>query len=135
MTKPGKSIDRRSLFRVFAAASAAGFSPGLLNASHAATGNDDHIKWVVEVLERMKTITPGMSRIQLLAVFTVEGGISTALQRTFVSRDCPYFKVNVTFRRAHLRDPGEGTKDILAENDDDEIVTISQPYLQFEIMD
>jgi hypothetical protein len=38
-----------------------------------------------------------MTRKDLLRVFTTESGISTALRRTFVDRDCPYFKVDVEF--------------------------------------
>jgi hypothetical protein len=54
------------------------------------------------------------------------------MQRTFVSRDCPYFKVNVGFRRAVENDK---QTDWLRELADDVITTISEPYLQFSIMD
>ena len=57
-----------------------------------------HVVWVTEVLKRMQTIRPGMTRKTLLTVFTTEGGLSTGLRRTFVSRDCPYFKVDVEFQ-------------------------------------
>jgi hypothetical protein len=57
----------------------------------------DHTAWVAESLKRMQTIKPGMTRTDLLKVFTTEGGLSTGLQRTFVSQDCPYFKVDVEF--------------------------------------
>lgn len=83
----------------------------------------------------MQTIEPEMNRKQLLRVFTTEGGISTAMRRTFVSRDCPYFKVNVTFRRAAESSGGSEHPDWLKEMDDDVITTISGPYLQFSIMD
>jgi hypothetical protein len=96
------------------------------------SSSDDHIAWVVECLERMLTVTPGMSRSQLLHIFSTEGGIFTALQRTFVSRDCPYFKVNVKFRRM---DPGMTGSDWLEERDDDLITDISGPFMQFSIMD
>jgi hypothetical protein len=56
-----------------------------------------HTAWVAESLKRMQTIKPGMTRADLLKVFTTEGGLSTGLQRTFVSQDCPYFKVDVEF--------------------------------------
>lgn len=45
----------------------------------------------------MKTIKPGMTRDALLHVYKTEGGVYTGLHRTFVSRDCPYFKVDVDF--------------------------------------
>jgi hypothetical protein len=88
-----------------------------------------HIAWVAEVLKRMETIKPGMTRKQLLVVFATEGGLSSALRRTFVSRDCPYFKVDVEFeavgRPSHDKD-GRATA---VERDEDRIVTISRPYL------
>ena len=60
-------------------------------------GSSDHVAWVAEALKRMQTIQPGMTREDLLKVFTTEGGQSTGLQRTFVSQDCLYFKVDVQF--------------------------------------
>src|SRR5262245_58530371 len=58
--------------------------------------SQSHIAWVSEAL-RMQTIKLGMTRTDLLNVFTTEGGLSNGLHRTFVSRDCPYFKVDVEF--------------------------------------
>jgi hypothetical protein len=83
----------------------------------------------------MQTIRPGMTRRQLLVFFTTEGGLSTGLQRTFVSRDCPYFKVDVEFEAAGRpsRD-GEGRVTII-EGDEDRIVKVSRPYLQFSVID
>jgi hypothetical protein len=49
------------------------------------------------VLTRMESVKAGETRGALLKVFTTEGGISTASERVFVSRDCPYFKVHVRF--------------------------------------
>jgi len=43
----------------------------------------------------MLTIRSGMTRADLIKVFTTEGGLSTPFQQTFVGRDCSYFKVNV----------------------------------------
>lgn len=114
---------------------------GATTAAFASTLDDnrqsscDHIAWVVECLERMLTITPGMTRIQLMNTFSTEGGLSTAEQRTFVSRDCPYFKVNVKFHRA-TNSVIDGTQsELLEESDNDVIASISGPFLQFSIMD
>lgn len=97
--------------------------------------SSDHVTWVAETLTRMETIKPGMTRKDLLLVFTTEGGISTGLQRTFVSRDCPYFKVDVRFEPVGRpsRDPqGRAT---LVEDDRDVIAEISKPYLQRPVTD
>ena len=55
------------------------------------------MSWVAEALKRIETIKPGMTSEDLFKVFTTEGGLSTGLRRTFVSRDCPYFKIDVQF--------------------------------------
>ena len=95
----------------------------------------DHVTWVAQALKRIQTIEPGMTREALLKVFTTEGGISTGLQRTFVSRDCPYFKVEVEFRAVGRPDRERDGRVTLVEGGQDIIVRISRPYLQFSILD
>ena len=136
MARPSKVVQRRAMLQILAAAALSGGRPARAS-SVSARGkcSSDHIAWVVEVLKRIQTIIPGMTRDDLMRVFTTEGGLSFGLQRAFVSRDCPYFKVNVTFRRASTQSsdtPGRGD---LVEYDNDVIVSISQPYMQFSIMD
>jgi hypothetical protein len=55
-------------------------------------------EWVRDTLAKMESIKQGMAREELMKVFRTEGGLSTGLRRTFVSRECPYFKVDVEFR-------------------------------------
>ena len=111
------------------------FTPALVRSQSESSQCSSHVAWVAACLKTMQTIKPGMTRDELLKVFMTEGGISTALHRTFVSRDCPYFKVDVTFRRASDFAATTDKKDSLTEKDDDVIATISQPYLQLSIMD
>jgi hypothetical protein len=110
-------IDRRTALAVFLA--------GTGRAARAQS--TDHTTWVANVLKRMMTIETGMTRETLLTVFTTEGGLSNRFQRTYVSQDCPYFKVDVIFEavggRQYVEAPG------------DRIVKISRPYLQFAIVD
>lgn len=94
-----------------------------------------HEAWVTDALEKMQTIKPGMTRGQLLKVFTVEGGISARTQRTYVSRDCPYFKETVEFRAVGQPSQDKDGRLSPDESDRDVIVKISQPYLQFTISD
>jgi hypothetical protein len=103
-------IDRRLALAVLAAST--------LNAQ----GRPDHVTWVAKILERMETIKPGMTRKTLLTVFTTEGGLSTRTQRTYVSQQCPYFKVDVEFKPA-------------AREEQDVILKVSRPYLQFSVID
>jgi len=95
----------------------------------------EHTAWVGRVLERMLTIKPGMTRSQLLEVFTTEGGIATGLQRKFVSRECPYMKVDVRFDAVGRPNRDSDGRVTLVEGPDDRIVTISRPYLEFRIID
>jgi hypothetical protein len=91
--------------------------------------------WVGQALQQMKTIQPGMTRERLLTVFTEEGGLSTAHRRTYVSKDCPYFKVDVEFEPVGRPDRDEDGHVALEEDSRDTITKISRPYLEFSIMD
>jgi hypothetical protein len=119
----------------------AGASIGGANALQASPQSDpgqsprSHVAWVVQALMRMETIKPGMTRDALLAVFTTEGGISTGLRRTFVSRDCPYFKVDVEFQAVGRPNRTEDGRATFVEGSQDIILKISRPYLQFSILD
>ena len=107
---------------------------GALKASSLAE-ETDHVAWVAQVLKRMQTIKPGMTRKTLLTVFTTEGGLSGALRRTFVSRDCPYFKVDVEFQAVGRPDRDKDGRATQIEADADLVLKVSMPYLQFSIMD
>ncbi|HUJ41276.1 MAG TPA: hypothetical protein VLW54_12080 [Candidatus Acidoferrales bacterium] len=95
----------------------------------------DHRVWVGRVLQEMHTIQPGMTRKDLLEVFTTEGGLSTGLQRTYVSRECEYFKIDVEFEAVGRPGHAEEGRVTLDEDDRDVIVKISRPYLDFSHMD
>jgi hypothetical protein len=96
---------------------------------------DDHATWVADALIRMQSIESGMTRGELLTVFTTEGGLSSPLARTFVSRDCPYFKVDVEFRPVGRPSRGADGRVTMIEDPRDVIIAISRPYLQFSILD
>src|SRR5215207_5338898 len=92
-----------------------------------------HIAWVTDALIRMQTIKPGMTRSDLLKVFTTEGGLSTGLHRTFVSQDCLYFKVDVEFDAVGRPNRDRDGRVTLIEDGRDIIVKISKPYLAFVV--
>jgi hypothetical protein len=83
----------------------------------------------------MEAVKPGMTRRDLLAVFTTEGGLSTGLRRTYVSRDCPYFKVDVQFKTVGRPGRDSDGRVTLQEDARDIITQISKPYLQRPILD
>ena len=95
----------------------------------------EYVAWVAQTLKRMQTVKVGMTRAELMRVFTTEGGISTPLQRVFVSRDCPYFKVEVRFRAVGRPERDSNGRVIMIEGGEDEIIEISRPYLQFSVID
>lgn len=82
--------------------------------------------WVAKVYRKIETIHPGMKRSQLTPVFTTEGGISNRFQRTYVSIDCPYIKVDIRFK--------DSKGDALHEDPDDIIESVSRPYLEWRII-
>jgi hypothetical protein len=116
---------------VFAVGAMIAFSPSPVGAQ----SPGEHAAWVADELIRMQTIEPGMTRAELLEVFTTEGGISTGLRRRFVSKNCPYFKVDVEFRPVGRPARDADGRVTLVEDERDIIVTISQPYLQFSVKD
>jgi hypothetical protein len=82
-----------------------------------------------DILTECQKIKPGMTRSDLLKVFTTEGGISTATHRTFVYRGCPYIKVDVDFTFSGPK------QKMVAERPTDTISKISKPYLDWSISD
>ena len=129
-------MQRRSVFVLLASAAVGGANilPASANGERGQV-SQAHVAWVAEVLKRMQTIKPDMTRKNLLTVFTIEGGLATGLQRTFVSRDCPYFKIDVEFRAVGRPARDENGRVTQVEGDDDIILKISRPYLQFSVMD
>ena len=83
----------------------------------------------------MLSIQVGMSRGALSKIFTTEGGTYIPMKRTFVSRDCRFFKVDVEFQAASGPIRDKSGRDITPENDGDLISKISTPYLQFSFTD
>lgn len=83
----------------------------------------------------MESVKAGMTRKELLTIFKTEGGLSTGLHRTFISRDCPYFKVDVDFKAVGRTDRDSEREVTVVEDPTDIIVRISRPYLQFTIAD
>jgi hypothetical protein len=75
----------------------------------------------------METIKVGMTRTDLLKVFTEEGGLSSRESRTYGYRECRYFKVDVEFRSVERPGGDEFGRDV--------IVKISRPYVHRMVVD
>jgi len=89
----------------------------------------EHTKWVDSVLRWTIDIKPGMTRKDLLRIYTTEGGLSFRQSRTYVLKQCPYIKVNVQFA------PIGDAQTPFGESPNDTIVKISKPYLEYSHMD
>ena len=90
---------------------------------------EDHVKWIADSLKEIQTVKTGMTRDQLLRVFTMEGGESNRIVRTYVYHECPYIKVDVQFK------PVGNEDNLLEERGEDVIAGISRPYLGWSILD
>jgi len=86
-------------------------------------------------MERMVMIHPGMTREALLKVLTTEGGLSTRLQRKFVSPVCPNLKITVDFRAEGDVRRDEDGRLVALEDLKDVITAVSKPYFQHPIYD
>ena len=91
--------------------------------------DEEHTEWIATALRSMQTIKVGMTRSELMKVFTTEGGLefknATASQRTYVFRKCPYIKVDV---KLAISSPNEDLPT-------DKITEISRPYLGWTVTD
>jgi len=83
----------------------------------------------------MQKIKVGMTRADLLKVFTTEGGLSTGLNRTYVYRECPYIKVDVEFEPVGRPARDTDGRVTLVEANEDVIKNISKPYLAWMVTD
>jgi hypothetical protein len=100
-----------------------------------ADSDQQHAQWVGESLKTMQSVKPGMTRADLLRIFTTEGGVSTPLHRIYIYRQCPYFKVDVEFATVGRPARDSGGRVTLVESGADTIKSISRPYLQFSVLD
>ncbi|SRR6266496_2951263 len=87
--------------------------------------------WIVKSLKEMQTIKLGMTRADLLKVFTTEGGLSTPLNRTYVYRECAYIKVDVEFEPVGRPARDAEGRVTHVEANEDVIKKISKPYLDW----
>lgn len=91
---------------------------------------------LIEVsLKEIQKIKVGMTRADLLKVFTTEGGLSTGLNRTYVYRECSYIKVDVEFEPVGRPARDADWRVTLVEANEDVIKKISKPYLEWMVLD
>jgi hypothetical protein len=91
--------------------------------------DEQNTEWIAGIMKEIQTLKPGMTREDLLKVFTEEGGLSTRFERRYAHRACPYIKVDVKFDFA---DPEANS---VKEHAQDKITQISTPFLEWTIAD
>ena len=126
---PGKQAQMKNIMAL------AFFTLILVTAAFAQSGQERdtsglaHTEWIATALRSMQAIEVGMTRSQLMKVFTIEGGLefksATTAQRTYVYRKCPYIKVDV---KLAISGPHE---DLPA----DKVLERSRPYLEWTVGD
>lgn len=79
-------------------------------------------RFVGESLEEISKIKSKMTRKDLLEIFETEGGISTRTFNHYVYKKCAYIKVDVEFKAVE-------------DEQNDEIIKISKPFLEYAIAD
>jgi hypothetical protein len=97
--------------------------------------SQEQTRWIADSLREMQKIKAGMTRADLLKVFTAEGGLSTGLGRTYVYRGCPYIKVDVEFEPVGRPARDAEGRVTLMEAADDVIKRMSKPYLEWSVVD
>ena len=125
MRKPKSKISMNKL-TLSITAIAILLSPSLCHSAQSPADADLTAK-VQAVLQQCKELHAGDTREKLLRMFTTEGGISTARQRTYVHRRCLNIKVDVEFT---LSAPDQND-----ERPTDKITKISRPYLADTVID
>jgi len=80
---------------------------------------------VGEIIEEATFLQQGNTREDLPKHFTTEGGLSTPSQRIYVSKRCPYIKIDVQFHPVNAGK--ESSKDVIQK--------ISKPYLELSVID
>lgn len=123
-----------SLNRVIAPVKIEKFTP--LPAYDPAEFDEKLSKQVEDILKECEKIKPGMTRADLMKVFTTEGGLFTPTNQTFVHRRCNFIKVDVEFSLSKPIKSSDWKEKIDEEGLAADIITrISRPYLGWMVFD
>jgi hypothetical protein len=91
----------------------------------------DRMEWVEQSLKDFESMKVGMTRAELEAKMSPDGGIRSAGLACFVHPECPSFKMDVEFD--FKRDPANQNRAV--ESKDDKVTKLSKPYLERPFID
>ena len=86
---------------------------------------EKHEAWLLDRLREAVSIKAGMSKADLLEVFTPDGGLQRIPPERYILRTCYYIKVHVRFQL-----PGERPLAKVPPDSELKILIISKPYLE-----
>jgi hypothetical protein len=122
-------VKRLTVIAFFCLISATALLPQSGDGRQTSGFDEEHTKWIANAMRSIEAIQVGMTRRDLMKIFTTEGGLEfkdeTTSRRTYVYRKCPYIKVDVTLAIANPA----------VDLPTDTITTISRPYLQWTVTD
>ena len=91
-----------------------------------------HEAWLGDRLSEAESIKVGMTKAELLKVFTLDGGLMGFTTQRFVLRSCQLIKVDVKF---DFGIAPKGAPPILTSDNRIKITDISKPYLELPFAD
>ena len=91
---------------------------------------EKHEAWLLDRLREAVSIKAGMSKADLLEVFTPDGGLQRIPPERYILRTCYYIKVHVRFQL-----PGKRPLAKIPPDTELKILTISRPYLESPFME
>ena len=91
---------------------------------------EKHEAWLLDRLREAGSIKAGMSKADLLKVFTPDGGLQRIPPERYILRTCYYIKVHVRFQL-----PGKRPLAKIPPDTELKILMISRPYLESPFME
>ena len=86
----------------------------------------DRIQWVESCLKDFESIKAGMTRGQVDAKLTMDGGLQGVSPVRFAHPACAYFKIDVEFE--HKRNAADQNRAIADKAD--KVTKVSKPYIE-----
>lgn len=90
---------------------------------------ETHEAWLLKRMDEVRTIRPGMTRVDLLKIFQEDGGFNGVPANRYILKSCPYIKVEVEFDIPN----GRYKRDI--PDSQLKITKISTAYLGYMVLD